>query len=69
MISGKHSTVLKGLSYGLKVRLQSFITSFFFFWLKELLASCPGVDTAKLVSSSDVGVKNLANSLTREGPI
>ena len=37
--------------------------------LKELLASRPVVDTAVLPSSSDVGMKNLANSLTRDGPM
>ena len=49
-ISGKHSTVLKGPSFGLKVRLQclSFFTttSLLLFWLKEPLLSCPGVDMA-----------------------
>ena len=37
-------------------------------WGKELLSPGPGVDSA-VSSSSDVGVKYLASSLTLEGPI
>ena len=68
MISGKHSTVLKGLGYSLKVRLQCFYFSLSFFGSKSFLRLVLLL-TRLFSSSSDVGVKNLANSLTREGPM
>ena len=70
MICHKHSTVLKGPSYGLKVRLHSYFSlpPSFSFGSKSFLCLVL-VLTWLWSSSSDVGVKNLANSLTRDGPM
>ena len=67
---GKHSAVLKGPSYGLKVRLHCHFSlpSSFSFGTKSFLHLVL-VLTQLLFSSSDDGVKNLANSLTQDGPM
>ena len=71
MISlGNIALSLKGLSYGLKVRLHCHFSlpSSFSFDTKSFLRLVL-VLTRLLFSSSDDGVKNLANSLTRDGPM
>ena len=70
MISLGNSTVLKGLSYGFKVRLHCYFSlpSSFSFGSKSFLRLVL-VLTRLWSSSSDVGVKNLANTLTQGGPM
>ena len=70
IFSGKHSTALKGPSLCLRVRLQCFYFSLSssFFGSKSFLHLVLLL-TWLFSSSSDVGMKNLANSLTQEGPM
>ena len=66
---GNIALSLKDRVYVFKVRLQClFFTLLLLLWLKSFLRLVLLL-TQLFSSSSDVGVKNLANSLTRDGPM